>query len=219
MKSSRAGRWFARRLLFAFSTFFFLLPPPVEATRVRSLNLEEMTHRAGTILSGRCVDVRVMRDPDLEFEVTLITLNVARTIKGRDRRTMTFKMLGAADQGSTRGRSVPGMPGFRRGQEVVLFLYGESASGLTSPVGLGQGKFTVIDQKGRPVALNAFGNKALFRGLSVEATDSLGDLPQQWRGQGGIPLDTLLSMVEKLNPAIKSLPKQANPEAEAGGGR
>ena len=42
----------------------------------------------------------------------------------------------------------------------MLFLYGESASGWSSPVGLGQGKFTVFEDKlGQRRALNALGDE------------------------------------------------------------
>ena len=41
------------------------LAPPVDATRVRPLNLEQMADRADRVFAGRCVGVRVEKDPGL----------------------------------------------------------------------------------------------------------------------------------------------------------
>jgi hypothetical protein len=51
---------------------------------------------------------------------------------------------------------------FAKGERAVLFLYGENARGLTSPVGLGQGRFTVFeDKQGRKLAMNGFAKLGL----------------------------------------------------------
>ena len=172
---------------------------PAHASRVRSVNLEEMTQLAGTIFSGRLSQIRVVRDPKLDRDVTLLTFDVSRAVKGHPGRTVTVKMLGQLDVGSERRGGVIGLPRFRNGEEIILFLYGESALGLTSPVGFGQGKFVITkDKQGRPVAMNEFGNRSLFRGLSPTASKRLGRTVEQWRGRKGISSDALLGMVEAL---------------------
>lgn len=172
---------------------------PAFASRVRILSLEEMTQHAARVFSGRCVQVRVHRDPTLERTVTLVTFEVDRAVKGAGPKRLTVKLLGDQRAVKEKGRGIEGVPRFLEGEEVILFLYGDSRSGLTSPVGFGQGKFTVVnDKQGRKVALNGLGNETLFRGLSSEAKGKLGDHADRWKGGDGIPLEALLEMVTRL---------------------
>ena len=174
--------------------------PPLMASRVKPVNLEEMTASAKTIVSGECVSVEIVRDPELGLDVASITLRVDRTVKGRADEIVTVRMIVGAGA-PERGSGVAGMPRFEPGERVILFLYGESASGLTSPVGLGQGKFTVHrDKQGREVALNGFPNRLLFQRLSADALTRLGERPMQWKDREGLPPSTLLEMVESLVP-------------------
>jgi hypothetical protein len=136
----------------------------LEASQVRSLDLGQMTHRAARIFAGRCVSSKVVFDPVAGAEVTVATFRVDRAVKGVSGRTVTVRMSGASsDPGSADAHSP--VPIFSRGEEVVLFLYGESSLGLSAPVGLGQGRFEVItDKQGVKRAINAAGNENLTRG-------------------------------------------------------
>jgi hypothetical protein len=130
------------------------------ATQSRPLNLEQMTERAATIFAGRCTGVRAEHDRKLGLDVTVATFHVDRAIKGTTGRTVTVRMPWVGES------AIPaGVPSFARGDEVVLFLYGESASGMRAPVGLGQGRFRVVtDKQGRKMAINDFGNRNLMHG-------------------------------------------------------
>jgi len=122
-----------------------------------------MTERAARIFSGRCVRTDVEFDPAVGARVTVATFRVDRGVKGTPERTVTVRMLGDVTGDRPEGDTA-GVPAFRVGEEVVLFLYGESALGLTAPVGLGQGRFEIVeDKQGRKIALNDLGNKNLFR--------------------------------------------------------
>jgi hypothetical protein len=172
---------------------------PVEATRVRPVNLEEMTQRADRIFSGQCVDVRVVEDAELGSQVTEVTFEVDQAVKGPVGDTVTIKLHGGPAGGS--GDDVVGQPRFEPGEEVILFLYGESSSGFTAPVGLGQGKFTVVeDKQGRRLALNEFGNKALFRKLSEDARQRLTptDVESSVEDSRALSPEELLRFVESL---------------------
>jgi hypothetical protein len=172
---------------------------PVEATRVRPVNLEEMTQRADRIFSGQCVDVRVVEDAELGSQVTEVTFEVDQAVKGPVGETVTIKLHGGPAGGS--GDDVVGQPRFEPGEEVILFLYGESSSGFTAPVGLGQGKFTVVeDKQGRRLALNEFGNKALFRKLSEDARQRLTptDVESSVEDSRALSPEELLRFVESL---------------------
>lgn len=135
----------------------------VEASQVRSIDLEQMTERAARIFSGRCVATEVVFDAAVGSRVTVATFRVDRAVKGTPGRTVTIRMLGASTGDRMEGDAA-GVPAFRVGEEVVLFLYGESALGLTAPVGLGQGRFEIVtDKQGRKLALNDLANKNLVR--------------------------------------------------------
>lgn len=171
---------------------------PIQAGRTRPLNLEMMTERADRVFSGRCVNVRVARDPALDQVVTYVTFVPHRVEKGDVRSSLTIKILGDQDLDSPSIRSTEGVPAFRKGEEVVLFLYGDSRNGLTSPVGFGQGKFTVHkDKEGRPLASNQFANDQLFRNLSAGARKRLGDAVPKYQGKA-IPPDDFLDLVRSL---------------------
>lgn len=184
---------FLAAVLFIFST------TTIQASRVRPLNIEEMSGRATRVFSGRCLDVRVERDPALGQVVTHVTLAVTRAAKGDLRGRLTIRLLGDQDLDGDWSQGTDGLPRFRRGEEVVLFLYGDSASGLTSPVGFGQGKFGVVeDDKGGKVAVNGFGNAGLMRGLTPEAQRRIGRAEPPGRGRPVFSPDELLDMVERL---------------------
>ena len=108
-------------------------------------------------------------------------------------------------------RTIPGLPRFREEEEVLLFLYGDSSSGFTSPVGLGQGKFTIFsDKNGKSMAVNGFWNRNLFRKLSPEAERRLGKKASRWRGTRGIPPEKILEMVESLQKPEPGDPGRRN---------
>ena len=189
-------RWIRSAVLLVI---FLTIPLAALASQVRPLNLEQMTQRADRIFHGRCVNLRTVRDPDLGQWVTYVTFAPQRGAKGGVRGGVTIKLLGDQEMGARLERAVEGLPRFRRGEEVVLFLYGDSHSGLTSPVGFGQGKFTVFqDKQGQPLAINGFSNENLFRGLSREAERKLQGKAEKWRGRKGVPPDALLDMVDAL---------------------
>jgi hypothetical protein len=162
-------------------------------SQVRPIDLEQMTQRAARIFSGRCTGSRIEVDPALNRRVVVSTFHVQRAVKGVKGGPVTVRML--AGPASAPGSEPAGVPTFRPGEEVVLFLYGESTLGLTSPVGLGQGRFRIFSDKlGRKVALNDFGNANLSRGGGQSP-------PGAHRGAApgaALGADDLLDRVERL---------------------
>jgi hypothetical protein len=150
------------------------------AGQVRLVNLEQMTERAARIFSGRCTSAQVVFDPALGQDVTLATFRVDRAIKGVTDRTVTVRMLGAAAVSGPSREGRDAASPFRKGEDVVLFLYGESARGLSAPVGLGQGHFRVVsDKQGRKHAVNEFGNRGLLSDLRPQTRVRLGRGPDR----------------------------------------
>ena len=191
---------FARFLAISCPLIVLLaLPLTTQAARTRPVNLEVMTQRADRIFSGRCVRVQVARDPDLGQVVTYVTFVPHRVEKGDIRGSLTIKLLGDQDEESPRGTVTDGLPTFRKGEEVVLFLYGESRHGLTSPVGFGQGKFALItDKRGRSLVFNQFANENLFRDLSPGALRRLGHRAPVDQKPAEVSPDELLDLVHVL---------------------
>src|SRR5262249_15156613 len=123
---------------------------PVRATTVLPVPLARVAGEAARIVHATVLDVRSGRDAD-GLPATWITLDVARTLKGAATSRLIFKQYGVADPlpDGTVAR-VPGLPRYAAGEEIVLFLRGESRRGFTSPVGFGQGVYRVARRGGRP---------------------------------------------------------------------
>lgn len=181
--------------------FLWLLPAlslailalPARASQVRPVNLEEMTTSAASIFSGTVLDVTETLDPGIGRAITLVTFEVDRVAKGDIGSALTVRMLGGESG------NVAGVPSFRPGDDVVLFLYGNSDLGLASPVGLGQGRFAVTtDKEGRRIAINDFGNRNLLRGLTPQARERLGASLTEWQSRRDVESDALLDMAASL---------------------
>ena len=123
--------------------------PAGAMTLVRRLPLEEIATTAAHIVHARVVEVASGRDVS-GVPATWITLEVDRPVKGAQPGRYVIKQIGAADplpDGAV--SAVAGLPRYRPGEEVVVFLRGESQRGFTSPVGMGQGVYRVRSVRGR----------------------------------------------------------------------
>jgi hypothetical protein len=105
------------------------------------LAFDELVDRAARIVHGTVRDVTSGRDAD-GIPASWITLDVAECLKGQAGGSLTIKQLGVheplADGTLLR---LPGIPRYRAGEEIVVFLHEPSGRGFTSPVGLGQGVY------------------------------------------------------------------------------
>lgn len=142
-----------------FLILFFFFGSAV-AVSVRPLNLAEMIGFSEKVLLGRVVGVQEQYDSRLSIPVTLYTLSVIEGIRGAE----TGNTIQIRQAGSPGGEysAIPGLPVYRKGEEILLFLHGNSRFGLTSPVGLFQGVFHRIDLPGgRRGYINGVGNRNL----------------------------------------------------------
>ncbi|HWP49910.1 MAG TPA: hypothetical protein VNM22_22340 [Candidatus Limnocylindrales bacterium] len=160
--------------------FFNILSYPAFAVTILPMSLVEMIDRADKIFVGICLSVQ----PDsiiLEqtpLPVTTYTFEVIEPLKGTLPKKITFSQVGVnassdlAISQSIPGKPVripfhiPGMPTYHPGEEVLLFLSGESRIGLTSPVGLLQGAFFARKDKisGKKFLVNGIQNAGLMPG-------------------------------------------------------
>lgn len=119
----------------------FALASVAQATTLLRVPLEEMARSSDLIVHAVVEKVRVVAAPDDERHITTkVRLRVIRTLKGHHTApTLTLVLPGG--QTERWAMLIPGMPQFREGEEVVLFL--ELTSAGFRPAGLSLGTFRV----------------------------------------------------------------------------
>jgi len=145
---------------------------PAQATQLVHQNLKQMIAAADVIVSGDVDKVSDGMDHGLPF--TEVTLKVKGSVKRdlaagssyRFRQYGLLKNRRLPDGRYLLATHIEGMPTWAVGEKVTVFMNKPSArTGLTTPVGLAQGKLT---GSGSQVA-NAFDNRGLFQGMEVDA--------------------------------------------------
>lgn len=164
-----------------------------------SRNLDQLTDRAAIIVRGNVVNVRVEKHPEwTNLDTVVVTLRVRESLKGAASGTHTFR------QYIWDLRDRQDAAGYRKGQDLLLFLVAPSRYGLSSPAGLDQGRFRIErDAGGREVAVNAVDNYRLFDGVAAEAAKegaalSPASLRLAGRQSGPVPLADLARLVREL---------------------
>jgi len=196
MSTDTMRRILTRCLLVAAA---FLATAPAFAQRgaiTLPRNLDELTDRAQDIVRGTVTGARVEKHPELDnLHTIVVTLRVSDTLKGPARDTYTFR------QYIWDLRDRDDVAGYRKGQELLLLMNGSSRYGLTSPVGLEQGRFRIQrDRAGREVALNGTGNLRLFERLQDAQVKPAALSAQQSsliakHRSGPVALDELTAMI------------------------
>jgi len=162
------------------------------------MDLDGLTQAAGMIVAGKVTHVE-SRPDEHGLPATFITIAVTEKIKGVQEDAITIKQLGFQELPAD-GRAVrlAGMPSYRLGEDVLLFLHQPSDLGFTSPVGLGQGKYTVFEvAPGKRLVQNLFGNRNLLAPgkASAGATD-VGQELQSSQGRG-LDYETFLMAIKR----------------------
>jgi hypothetical protein len=142
-----------------------LVPSGLQAQRgmrVAPRDLTQITQDAKVILRGRVVGVAVQQDATLHNMYTVVvTLKVDEALKGQPGTSFTFSQF----IWDLRDRQ--DAAGYRKGQELLLFMNAPNAQGLSSPTGMSQGRFDLQRKPdGSVVAMNGTGNAHLFRGTA-----------------------------------------------------
>ncbi len=171
------------------------------ATSVRLVNLAEMTEAADRVFRGRCVSVKKLADPAGGFPAVEFRFEVLEAVKGTEKgQTVVFRQVQTARRGAG---GIPGIPEYRKGEDLLIFLAGDSRIGLTSPIGLGQGAFRLREGgDGDLEALNEIENRNLTVGLESAKAASMGLSSEEMatlRRGGPIPLAALVSAARKID--------------------
>jgi hypothetical protein len=133
--------------------------------RVVPRSLDQMVQQAETIVHGSVISARVEPHPELKnLSTVVVSMSVQSILKGKAQKTMQFRQFIWEMPGKVNSAE------YQKGQELVLLLGPVSKYGLTSPVGLDQGKFRVThDSSGQAFASNGRGNLGLFQGTEQRA--------------------------------------------------
>jgi len=198
---------FDRRIL-AF-VFILLLAIDAAAQRgaiVRPQNLAQITEQAADIVQGRVSSVRVEPHPQLKnLKTVFVSVAVTDTLKGSAKDSISFR------QYLWDIRDIHESGGYRVGQELVLFLNRTSEIGLTSPVGIRQGRFRVEqDSQGTRIATNGENNAKLLEGVAQSSTvaklsaRSRSAIASGAASAGPLPVDVLKETVRAMVAAQRS---------------
>ncbi|MCV2350904.1 hypothetical protein [Paucibacter sp. Y2R2-4] len=165
-------RTFGRALGTALLAASACLALPALATQLPPQNLSQMIAKADLIVSGQVTAVKDGIENGLPF--TEVTLKVSGSAKQSldTSSSYSFRQYGLLKpRKMSDGRyllpaKIEGMPSWRVGERVLTFMNKPAAAtGLRTPVGLAQGKFSINGSK----ASNAFNNEGLFDGVSVDS--------------------------------------------------
>lgn len=162
-----------------------LVVQPLAATTMIQMDLADLTDRAGRIFRGTVVDVEQGSIEVGGGELPAVTykLRVDDLFKGEadlvkgDSAVIEVRMVGSIKVGvpvaDVQHLSVfYDVPRLDMGSDYVLFVTPESAVGLSTTVGLGQGAFSVFSRDKEDFAVNAFNNAGLGLGASGPVTYS-----------------------------------------------
>jgi hypothetical protein len=160
---------------------------PLAAATVIQMNLAEMVDRADRIYRGTVLDVREGSVTVGGGELPTVTyrIRVDEAFKGsyeevKGLQIAELKMVGKLkSSGGAPGRfsALGDLPKLEVGRDYLLLTTQRSAIGLSTTVGLGQGRFELQGKPGQEVAVNANKNLGLFRGMGAGFTAST-NLPE-----------------------------------------
>jgi hypothetical protein len=197
-----------KSLPWRFLVPLLLVPQLGAGFLVLQLNLKQLTSLADRVFVGQCLEVKQGRDRNGR-PVQFVTYEVRETLKGNHEDRVTFKQLVVpprGDEGEGIGVTtvMTDLPDYKVGEENVIFLSAPSELGLTAPIGLKQGKFTIMKgSAGKKQVINGVRNRGLMQGLKGSpALKSLSLTSQEKRllsSRGEkLPLEEFVSLVKKI---------------------
>ena len=158
--------------------FTLVIVLPLGATTLLQMNLQDLCNNAGKVAHVTIVDMDTgsiqVGGADLPTVTYKALVNDA--LKGtftenKGDLVMEFTMVGTLKQGGAQVGdhqavvSLPTLPHLEVGGEYILMTTPESAIGLSTTVGLGQGAFRVYEESKVEMVVNEFNNNGLFAGM------------------------------------------------------
>lgn len=121
------------------------------ATTVQKFSVRDLAKKSESIVLARVEDETARMDEGSKEIYTYVTLRVIEGVKGSKRNDnakgkSADELITIRQLGGTYGKYisvVPGMPTFKKGEEVVVFLSQKDRAGYPWVMGLQQGKYSV----------------------------------------------------------------------------
>lgn len=192
---------FRLRTLLLSAVAALALCGPLAAATVIQMNLAEMVDRADRIYRGTVLDVREGTVSVSGGELPTVTyrIRVDEAFKGtyqevKGVQIAELKMVGKLKSGGAPGRFsvLDDLPKLEVGRDYLLLTTPRSAIGLSTMVGLGQGRFELQGKPGHEVAVNANKNLGLFRGMGAGFAASTN------QPEGPVPYEDLAGLIRGL---------------------
>jgi hypothetical protein len=197
----------------------WLWAPRVHAMNTKPLNIADLVRESSQIVVGRVLAVNQGMSAN-HLPYAEVQVKVVESISGDAAATVTFRQFGLQSPlPAANGRKyvglVAGMPQYKAGDQVVLFLGKTSSIGFRTTIGLGQGKFTV---RGGNLE-NEANNAGLFKDVDF-GKRHLDDKEKHLvtTTQGAVGSDTFLSLLRRavngkwwVAPTTKKTPTPVQP--------
>ncbi|MCV2353236.1 hypothetical protein LNV09_03575 [Paucibacter sp. B2R-40] len=178
------------------------LLPQAQATQLPPQNLSQMIAKAELIVSGEVTAVKDGIQDGVPY--TEVTLKVAGSAKQdlAPKSSYTFRQFGLlkarkmADGRYLLPAKIEGMPTWVVGERVMTFMNKPAAkTGLSTPVGLTQGKLSINGSK----AANSFNNAGLFDGVQVLTRGALraSEASMLSKNSGAVDINVLQGLVSR----------------------
>jgi hypothetical protein len=169
------------------------------AATVKQRSLLELTERADRIVHGYVVQSKVEPHPHYgNLSTVVVTMRVADTLKGPAAKELNFRQfiwdMHAANDNA----------GYRKGKELILFLNKVNEEGLTSPIGMDQGRMEVrLAEDGRRVVRPSVTNSTFTQGVETALRKRGKAMPQAMvvrenNSDQGFDLNDLKNVVREL---------------------
>lgn len=123
------------------------------ASSVLPLDLDRIVGDSTAAFQGTVTGMRSERDPQSGLIVTYVDFRVDDALKGPVGDSYTLKQVGGRLPDGESYR-VDGVPSYVVGESYVVFLTSPSSIGLSSPVGLSQGRFRIAPGAAGPEVSN-----------------------------------------------------------------
>ena len=177
MNKNEKPRTVFRRVVALAALVMTFTPLATRAQNTSQMNLGEMYGRAQRVFRGTVIAAVPGKVSVGGGELPTVTyrIRVDESFKGdfqivKGTRLAEVRML-AMDHPGTMATSIMAglvseIPRLEVGRRYLLLTTKPSAIGLSAPVGLGQGCFMISGRGNQEMAVNAHGNRMLFRGMS-----------------------------------------------------
>lgn len=179
-------------LAFLFLVSFVHRPAGVRAGTAVRLDMPGLVQRSDLIVEARVLSSKPLENGGrLETEHLLL---VERTFEGDDQALRVIRVPGGVRPDGS-GMVLSGMPRLESGESVLLFLSDAGETGIRVPVGLAQGKYSVLyTETGEKLLSRSMGGLSLVNGTTGGAVPGTG---REVRTYASVVADIEAALVKK----------------------